>query len=276
MEIEERIIIFSFITFIFSLQIGTANAQHINTDYYDKARQEMTDMLECRQALSIRRAVFLAEWAYLDGDLDYDKDFCEPIKKVADYLNRMITVNHWEKYKTSKQIALCNFFFYPCSGNSNKPFEYDFGHEFADDDWRYQLVCRTMKSHKGRCHSLPWAFKLYAEELGANVYVAYAPRHCFIMYKNEDNLFPEDWVNVEVTTQQYHPTWAIKDQFAISDSAVSVGTYLTPLTDIQTIACQLSDLAFGYYHKYNRYDKFTLKCCDISLNYYPQNPNAII
>ena len=23
------------------------------------------------------------------------------------------------------------------------------------------------KTHKGQCHSLPWAFKLYAEELGA-------------------------------------------------------------------------------------------------------------
>ena len=75
-----------------------------------------------------------------------------------------------------------------------------------EDDWRYQLVSRTIKTHKGQCHSLPWTFKLYAEELGANVSLAHAPRHCFIMYKDEDNLFPEDWVNVETTAQQYQPT----------------------------------------------------------------------
>ncbi len=233
-------------------------------------------MLENKQPLSIRKAVFMAEWAYLDGELDYEKDFCEPIRNGADYVKRMIAVNNWEKYKTAKQIALCNFFFYPCYGNSHKPFEYDFENEYPEDDWHYQLVSRTIKTHKGRCHSLPWAFKLYAEELGAKVFLTHAPRHCFITYQDEDNLFPEDWVNVELTAHQYQPTLGIKDHFAISDSAITVGTYLTPITDIQTVACQLSDLAFGYYQKYKHYDSFTLKCTDISLKYYPMNPNAII
>ena len=245
-------------------------------EYYHQAYSEIPDMLEAKAPLSIRRAVFLAEWAYLDGKLDYEKDFCEPIKKGADYLQRLIAVNHWEKYKTAKQIALCNFFFYPCSGNGQKPFEYDFSNDFPEDDWHYQLVSRTIKMHKGQCHSLPWTFKLYAEELGANVSLAHAPRHCFIMYKDEDNLFPEDWVNVEVTAQQYQPTFGIKEHFAIKDSAIIVGTYMTPISDIQTVACQLADLALGYYHKYNIYDEFTMKCAETSLKYYAMNPNAII
>ncbi len=121
-----------------------------------------------------------------------------------------------------------------------------------------------------------WAFKLYAEELGAKAYIAHAPRHCFIMYKDEDNLFPEDWVNVEVTAQQYQPTWGIKEHFEIEDSAIIAKTYLSPLTDKETVACQLSDLALAYYHKFSRYDEFTLRCVDASLKYYPMNPNAII
>ena len=270
-----RYIILSILSITVSLQTLFAQSNS-NSEYYDKAYSEITDMLEGRTALSIRRAVFVAEWAYLDGNLDYEKDFCEPIKKGADYLMRMIAVNHWEKYKTAKQIALCNIFFYPCSGNGQQPYEYDFSNEFPKDDWRYQLVSRTIKTHKGQCHSLPWAFKLYAEELGADVYLTHAPRHCFIMYKDEDNLFPEDWVNVEVTAHQYQPTWGIKEHFAISDSAIAAGTYLTPITDVQTVACQLADLALGYYHKYKRYDDFTLKCAEVSLKYYPTNPNAII
>ncbi len=247
-----------------------------SSKYYNKAYSEISDMLKGRIPLSIRRAVFLSEWAYLDGNLNYEHDFCEPIKKGADYLRRMIAANHWEKYKTAQQIALCNFFFYPCSGNGQNPFQYDFSKEYPEDDWHYQLVSRTIKTHKGQCHSLPWTFKLYAEELGADVYLTHAPRHCSIMYKDEDNLFPEDWVNVETTAQQYQPTWAIKEHFAISDSAITVGTYLTPITDVQTVACQLADLALGYYHKYKRYDVFTLRCAETSLKYYSMNPNAII
>lgn len=268
-------IAFSVICLISCLQMVVAQEKP-GKEYYHQAYSEIANMLEGKAPLSIRRAVFLAEWAYLDGNLDYEKDFCEPIKKAADYLRRLIAVNHWEKYKTAKQIALCNFFFYPCSGNGQKPFKYDFSNEFPEDDWHYQFVSRTIKTHKGQCHSLPWTFKLYAEELEANASLAHAPRHCFIMYKDEDNLFPEDWVNVETTAQQYQPTWAIKEHFAISDSAITVGTYLTPITDIQTVACQLADLALGYYHKYKRYDEFTLRCAEISLKYYSMNPNAII
>ena len=258
-----------------SLQLAFAQGNG-EVDFYNKAYSEITDMLDGRNPLSVRGAVFLAEWAYLDGNLDYERDFCEPIKKGANYLRRMIAVNHWEKYKTAKQIALCNYFFYPCSGNGQTPFQYDFSKEYPENDWHYQLVSRTIKTHKGQCHSLPWTFKLYAEELGAEVYLTHAPRHCFIIYKDEDNLFSEDWINVEVTAHQYQPTWGIKEHFAISDSAIAVGTYLTPITDVQTVACQLADLALGYYHKYNRYDDFTLKCAEVSLKYYPMNPNAII
>lgn len=55
-----------------------------------------------------------------------------------------------------------------------------------------------------------------------------------------------------------------------------VGTYLTPISDIQTVACQLEDLASGYYHKFKSYDDFTMKCAETSLKYYAMNPNAII
>ena len=271
----KRNIILSFLEVSLSLQPALAQ-ENGDVGFYNKAYSEITDMLEGTTPLSVKRAVFLAEWAYLDGNLDYERDFCEPIRKGADYLRGMIAANQWEKYKTAKQIALCNFFFYPCSGNGQNPFLYDFSKEYPDDDWHYQLVSRTIKTHKGQCHSLPWTFKLYAEELGADVYLTHAPRHCFIMYKDKDNLFPEDWVNVETTAQQYQPTWAIKEHFAISDSAIAVGTYLTPITDVQTVACQLADLALGYYQKYNRYDEFTLKCAETSLKYYSMNPNVII
>lgn len=242
---------------------------------YEEAYGELLAMLEKKKPLSLRRGVFMAEWAYLDGNLDYERDFCHPIKEGANYMKRLIRANKWEKYKTSKQIALCNFFFYPCSGNRQTPFRYDFDNQ-DEDDWGRQLVSATLKTHKGQCHSMPWAYMLYAEELGADVSIAHAPRHCFIMYKDLDDLFPEDWVNVEVTAQQYQSSFWIKQHFEITDEAIASGTYLSPLTREQTIACQLADLAFGYWKKCGKYDDFTLKCANKALEYYMMNPTAII
>ena len=159
----KRNIILSFLGVLLSLQPAFAQGNG-DVGGYNKAYSEITDMLERRSPLSVKRAIYLAERAYLDGDLDYERDFCEPIKKGADYLRRMIAANQWEKYKTAKQIALCNFFFYPCSGNNQNPFLYDFSKEYPDDDWHYQLVSRTIKIHKG-LHSRN---RRNAKQMGAN------------------------------------------------------------------------------------------------------------
>ena len=59
---------------LFSLQIiqlSVQAQQQIAEDYYVSAFNEMSDMLAGRDSLSIKRAVFLAEWAYYKGNLDY-------------------------------------------------------------------------------------------------------------------------------------------------------------------------------------------------------------
>ena len=272
MKVSYKFII-AFAFLMHSIQVAFAQTNAVN-EYYEKAYFEMADMLDGKAPMSIRRAVFMAEWAYLDGNLDYKKDFCEPIIKDVAYMKRWMAANNLsQQYKTAKQITLCNFFFYPWAGNGQTPFRYDFDEK---ESWDHQLVSGVLKTHKGQCHSLPWTFILYAEEFGANAYLARAPRHCYIMYKDEDNQFPEEWVNVELTSQQYIPTWANKEQYEIKDSAVIVGTYLTPLTKKETIAYQLSELALSYYTKYKICDAFTLKCTTKALEHYKMNPNAII
>lgn len=271
MQVKRNIIVSVALIMSFFQVAFTRNAT--DNEYYEKAYTEMANMLEGKSPISIRRAVFMAEWAYLDGNLNYEKDFCEPILKDVAYMKRWMNANNLSQYKTAKQMTLCNFFFYPWSGNRYAPFRYDFDEK---ESWNHQLVSGVLKTHKGQCHSLPWTFILYAEEFCANAYLARAPRHCYVMYKDEDNQFPEDWVNVELTSQQYIPTWANKEQYEIKDSAVIVGTYMTPLSKKETIAYQLSELALSYYTKYKICDAFTLKCTTKALEYYKMNPNAII
>lgn len=246
--------------------------------YYLQAYSEIVDMLEGRKPLSIKRAVFLAEWAFLEGKLDYEKDFCEPIRKDVDFIRRFMAVNGYDQYKTGKQMAILEFFIHPYSGNRYKPFEYNFKGDITDGDYYRQLVFPVLKTHVGQCRSLPWLFKIYAEELGAKVSLAHAPAHAFLMYEDEDDLYPEDWVCVELTSQSIVPLWAKRkfDDPDISDSAVSVGTYYTPLTDKQTVACQLTDMLFGYRQKYHTFDDFMGACAEKSLQYYKMNPTAYV
>lgn len=269
-----------FLLFIVTFFLSSTFIQAKNIDNrYIVAYQEMSDMLQGKIPISIKRATFLAEWAYLDGELDYEADFNNEILRITTYLNKFISANNLSYYKTGKQIALNEYFFKPWSGNNYKPYYYNFEKFTNDNDnWTNQFVCNVLKTHEGQCRSLPWLYKILAEELGANVYIAKAPKHCYIMYRNEDNYITggEEWVNLELTTHQYHPSSWIKKDFMICDSAVIVGTYMTPLTNIETIACQLADLALGYWKKYHHFNQFTYDCVNKSLKYYPNNPTAII
>lgn len=246
-------------------------------EYYIAAFNEISDMLSGRDSLSVKRSTFLAEWAYYEGNLDYNKDFCEEIKRIADWITLLYNVNNLSMYETGKQIAMNEYFFNPYSGNNYTPYTYDFENfSFEEQNWETQFVHKLLKTHKGQCRSLPWAYKIIANEIGADVQIALAPGHCYIMYKDADNFTPEEWINLELTTHRMTPSYYIKKDFEICDSAIIVGTYMTPLNDRETVACQLGDLAFGYFKKFKRYDEFTYYCSSRSLEFFPMNPNAWI
>ena len=266
----------SFYVVIFSvLSLSVVNGQTIDNTKYKDAYLEISDMLDGRQPLSIKRAVFLAEWAYLDGKPDYEK-YCNTIDSAANFIMRFIRANETGKYKTAKNMALIEYFFHPYSGNGHKPFTYDFNDDEGKKDFTTQFVTKVMQTHTGQCRSLPMYYKVLAEAVNAEAYISYAQRHVFIRYRDEDNLFPEDWVNVELTSHQLVPEFSIKENFEISEKTIENKVYLYPLTDKETVASQLADLAFGYWNKYNVYDDFTLLCVNKSLEHYPQNSKALL
>lgn len=242
---------------------------------YETAFTEIASMLDGKTPLSIKRAVFLAEWAYLDGDLDYDW-FCRKIDSTVVFLNGFMKANGLDKYKTGKNMAIIEYFFNPWSGNGYKPFTYDHNDIDSKQDFTQQFVSKLMRTHKGQCRSLPYYYKILAEAIGAEAYIAYAPIHTFIRYPNADNLFPEDWVNVELTTHQYTPEFHYTESFEINEKALQNKVYLNPLTDRETVAAQLSDLAFAYSVKYGVYDDFTWLCSSKSFEYYPRQYNTLI
>ena len=53
-----------------------------------------------------------------------------------------------------------------------------------------------MATRKGNCHSLPFLYKILAEELGAKANLALAPNHIYIKHWNEK----DGWYNTELTS----------------------------------------------------------------------------
>ncbi len=260
---------------LFLVLRSTAQAQLPDTSRFLTAYTEIADMLDGKSSLSIKRAVFLAEWAYLDGNLDYDW-FCSKIDSAVIFLHGFMKANGLDKYKTGKNMAIIEYFFNPWSGNGYKPFTYDHNDIDSKQDFTQQFVSKLIRTHKGQCRSLPYYYKILAEAIGAEAYIAYAPIHTFIRYPDADNLFPEDWVNVELTTHQYTPEFYYIESFEINAKALQNKVYLHPLTDRETVAAQLSDLAVAYTVKYGVYDDFTWLCSSKSFEYYPCHYNTLI
>ncbi len=242
---------------------------------YAQAYREISDMLDGKAPLSIKRAVFLAEWAYLEGRIDYH-NYCQSIDSATTFINKFIKANGLDKYKTGKNMALTEYFFNPYSGNGYKPFIYNFNENNQPNEFTRTFVTEVIRTHTGQCRSLPMYYRVLAEEIEAEAYIAFAPRHVFIRYRNEDNHYPEPWVNVELTAHQIIPEFWIKENFQINDTTIKYKVYLHPLSAKETVAYQLSELAFGYWSKFHIYDDFTDICTTKSLQYYPSNPKALI
>lgn len=92
---------------------------------YELAYDEISQMLDGKTELSIQRAVFISEWAFLDGNLDYERDFRQEISRIAAFITKFIEANRIGSYKTAKQMAICEYLFNPWSGNNNTPYNYD-------------------------------------------------------------------------------------------------------------------------------------------------------
>ena len=78
---------------LFPLQLSVKAQSMTAEGYYVSAFNEMSDMLAGRDSLSIKRAVYLAEWAYYEGKLDYNTVFCDEIDRIKTFILSFYEVN---------------------------------------------------------------------------------------------------------------------------------------------------------------------------------------
>lgn len=252
-------------TILFSLTVVyNSTAQTDTAKFYQEAFAEQLQMLKGQKPIDYKRAVFVTENAYYNGQLNY-QSFCNDIASTGQKLKALIKQRGLEKYKTSSNWAVYTFMTDSLPINNYKPCTYDFNDFMGDKDWTKMFVTKLMKTKSGNCHSLPTYYKLLCEEIGGKASLALAPNHLYIKHLDEKG----QWTNVELTNAGFpRDQWIIKEM-AISVEAIKNGAYMTPLTAKESIAMTMLDLASAYEIQHGN-DSFVLKVANAALAYFPK------
>jgi hypothetical protein len=250
---------------------------------YEKALVKL-DSLERNNGL-FKDAVFAVENAYFNGQLDKDKFeyYVRSMKNLCVEWSKYNVVRDY-RYSDSDNFQR-NFALYRVMKDTVKlvdtamnryyhlPFTYDFDDFAGRANWANMFVSKLLITHKGNCHSLPYLYKILADEMGAQCWLALAPNHIYI----ENRCKKIGWYNTELTSGQFPIDAWIMGSGYIPVEAVQNGIYMDTLSNQESIALCILDLAKGYEHKTHKYfDGFIIKCCDLSLQYFPLNVQAML
>lgn len=239
---------------------------------FDKAYDEITAMLDGKQSLSFKRAVFLVENAYFNDSLNYEyfNYKIEQYKKLTLAIfktNKLQSYNFVDSVQENINAALFKVFTDTIKSKINLiisfPFQYNFQDALGSKEHSSVFVSTLLLTKKGNCRSLPNLYKILTEELGTKSYLALAPMHMYIKQRNKNI----GWYNVELTSGQYpKDAYLISTGYISRDNIVS-GLYMDTLSIKESIALCLMDLCLAYRKKLGEMAdlNFQLKCADKSL-----------
>lgn len=245
---------------------------------YKNAFIELQKMLNDKQPLNFKNAVFITENAYFNNTLSF-KEYngyiqflvslskayrkANPLKSYsfADSNNVNISSSVFKVlkdslYDTKKQLIM-------------PPFTYDFEDSFGENDWTKMFVIKLLNTHTGNCHSLPFLYKILCEEQGVNAYLAYAPNHIYIKQRCKK----DGWYNTELTSGVFPiDAWIIASGY-VNTEAIKNSLYMDTLSQKQSLSQCLVDLARGYQRlKKENFEPFVIECLNEALKY---NPNYV-
>lgn len=261
-----------------AIQSGISNEK---LSEYTKTLFQLKKIVEANGAFE--KSVFLVEELYQKSDMNYD-DFERKVSALAEFVTEGLQRKKIKKYNQPdsvnylKNYALFSSLFdtLKLSANDTSNFvPYSYKHEdpLGKKDWSNMFVTKLLATGKGNCHSLTYLYKIIADKIGAKCWLALAPNHIYI--KNFSQYI--GWYNTELTSRSF-PTdaWIMVTSYVHPD-AIRSGLYMDTLTNQQSIALCVLDLAKGYESQtQNYYDGFILECCEFVLQYHAVNPMALL
>lgn len=274
-----------FVIVIYSLHgQEPADISSLVKNNYEQAFNLLEAMLNGNRKISFKKAVLNTEKAYLGNDMDttaFHNAIFELTKRCEHFqVSNTLLYDKRDRQIVSKWAAVFKIMtdttYNPLVGNYGigyRPFKYDFEDFFGDKDWSKMFVSKLLMNGSGNCHSLPFLYKILAEELGVTAHLALAPNHIYIKHQSLNS----GWYNTELTSAAFPiDAWLMASGY-IHLEAIQNSAYMKALNDKESIALCLIDLAEGYKRKMNAVDPdFILKCCNTALQYFPNYINALI
>lgn len=256
------------LTLLAILTFLTTFGQKKSEQYFQEAVDEISQMLEGQKPINFKRAVFLTENAYYDGQLNWT-DFSKQIDSITIKVNQMIVAKGLQKFKTAGNWAIFTYMTEKIPQNNYQPMAYDFENFMGEDNYNSFMVSTLLKTKKGNCHSLPYLYKILADEVNVEAFIATAPMHVYVKHKDEQG----KWWNLELTSGTFSRTSFIMESFNVSDAGMESGLYMKPLDGKELLVLCLSDLMDYYEKKTGKYYgaivqkayQTGLKYCEVSL-----------
>lgn len=255
--------------------------EQLTRDVYERAYQELAKMLAGAYPLSFKRAVYLTENAYFDDKLNYE-EFSKRISALAQVCRILKEANDpyflydkEDRENVARNAAIFRMMKDTINIGGGKrllPYRYDFEDFDGDANWAKMFVSKLLVTHSGNCHSLPFLYKMLADETGAKTWIALAPNHIYLKQRD----IKDGFYNTELTSYTF-PTdgWLMASGYVSKETIVS-GIYMDTLSAKQNIVLSLVDLAKGYERKMGPTSSaaFVQKCTALALQYFPQYINA--
>jgi hypothetical protein len=234
---------------------------------------------------SFKKAVFLSENCFFDDKMQYEK-FDAEIQWLVKVAKLWQVANPLIEYRDKDSVDLLNnlslfkllkdtvTFIGPSEEKYyHLPYTYDFNDFFGRENWSNMFVTKLLLTHKGNCHSLPYLYKMLADELNATCWLALAPNHMYI----KNRCRKTGWYNTELTSGEFPIDAWITASGYIPVKAVQQGIYMDTLSNQQAIAMCVLDLAKAYQQQTESFDDgFIVQCCNLVLQYHPNNVQAIL
>jgi len=256
------------------------------TKEYQKAYQELQALLEKPLPQAFKKAVFITENTFANNTLDY-KAYDDKISILCMFVISWAQANPVKNYRFSDSINFQkNYAIYRLMKDSlpiavpnskdkytTRPFLYNFMDYDGSKDWSNTFVTKMLYTYKGNCRSLPYLYKIIADQLDAKCWLSLAPNHIYI--KNRCKSF--GWYNTELTSGSFPVDAWIMASGYLPLKSIQNGIYMDTVSNQQSVAMCVLDLAKGYERQAKNYeDGFILKCCDLTLQYFPKNVQAML
>lgn len=275
-----------YIGLLFICSSSFAQIEQIKDEDYEKAFTAIKRMLVGNEKTSFKRAVFETENAYLSGNMNYSW-FENELNKLSILTHAISKASPLRNYpfedsavvQLNQALFLCMTDTFTIKDKSGEevihlPFEYDFKDFFGKKQWEKMFVSKLLLERKGNCHSMPYLYKMLADEIGTKAYLAFAPNHIYIKQRSKK----AGWYNTELTSRMFPiDAWIMASGYVSTETIVN-GIYMDTLSNKQSVAICLNDLALGHQRKFGVKQSvdFTLNCTELALKYYPNYANGLL